>query len=239
MLQKGNKGVFFIAFLIFGLLVAVQFRSTMEKNRLRAANAIDVERLTASVDYEKTLERTLREEIETINSGIESYIRMNLEPKKDDGLREYEWLKFKAGLTDVKGPGISIELNDAAARDEGNWRDLIIHDSDLKIILNELKNAGAQAVSVNGERIVPMSELFCAGPTVIINNNTHPVPYVINAIGNPDTLYDSISQCERVQVMLEDKIRIEIKKSNELEIPRFSSSENIKKYISKLEVVKK
>ena len=64
----------------------------------------------------------------------------------------------------------------------------IIHDYDIRTILNELKTAGAQAIAINGERVVPMSEQICVGPTIIINDNRYPVPYIIEAIGEPDGL---------------------------------------------------
>lgn len=102
-----------------------------------------------------------------------------------------------------------------------------------------MKKAGAQAISIKGERVVSTSEVVCAGPTILINGNRYAVPYEICAIGDPDLLYDSLMRSERVALMIEDKIRVEIKKSKDIWVPRFSNIDNIDKYISGLEAVKK
>ena len=61
----------------------------------------------------------------------------------------------------------------------------IIHDEDLLRVLNELCAAGAEAISINDQRIVATTEVRCAGPTVSVNNVRSAPPYVIKAIGNP------------------------------------------------------
>jgi uncharacterized protein YlxW (UPF0749 family) len=61
----------------------------------------------------------------------------------------------------------------------------------LKVV-NELKAAGAEALSINGQRIISTSEIRCAGPTVSVNNVRSAPPYVIQAIGNPQTLDASL-----------------------------------------------
>jgi uncharacterized protein YlxW (UPF0749 family) len=64
----------------------------------------------------------------------------------------------------------------------------LIHDSDINQTVNELKAAGAEAISINDQRLVAMSPIRCAGPTVLVNNVPQPPPYVIRAIGNGKTL---------------------------------------------------
>ncbi len=98
-----------------------------------------------------------------------------------------------AGLTDVKGPGVVVTLNDSklpypkdipASFTPVN----IIHDNDIGQVINELKAAGAEAISVNDQRLVAVSPIRCAGPTIYINNTPQTPPYVIKAIGDPKTL---------------------------------------------------
>ncbi|HEX2926870.1 MAG TPA: DUF881 domain-containing protein, partial [Ruminiclostridium sp.] len=101
----------------------------------------------------------------------------------------------------------------------------------------ELKMAGAQALSVNGERIISTSEQVCAGPQIFINNNRYPVPYEIKAIGDPDKLEKNISESETMASLLECRIRVSITKSRELTISRYIG--DISKLISALEVEKK
>lgn len=97
-----------------------------------------------------------------------------------------------AGLTAVEGPGIVVTLNDSAHMTPGEAPAAImpglIHDTDINQTVNELKAAGAEALSVNDQRLVATSPIRCAGPTVLVNTVPQPPPYVIRAIGNPKTL---------------------------------------------------
>ncbi len=104
-----------------------------------------------------------------------------------------------AGLTDVKGPGIIVTLSDSkkpfanmpsgfANMPAGFAPPNIIHDTDIDAVLNELKASGAEALSVNGQRIAAVSPVRCVGPTVLVNFTPVASPFVIKAIGDPKTL---------------------------------------------------
>lgn len=80
-----------------------------------------------------------------------------------------------AGKADVKGKGIIVMLRDNTDNDKNNdgRSDLLslVHDVDISNIVNELLSVGAEAISVNDERLVATSEIKAAGPAIIINNN--------------------------------------------------------------------
>jgi uncharacterized protein YlxW (UPF0749 family) len=148
---------------------------------------------------------------------------------------ELDHLKLISDLTDVTGEGIIITLNDAEAPEEGDPSNYVIHDREVRRVLNELKVAGALAISINNERIIATSELICAGPTIKINNNRYAVPYVIKAVGDPDALYSALSESITVQDLLSMKKRVTITKEKEIQIPKFAN--DINGLISKLEVI--
>lgn len=241
MKKHGSQYILLIVFIIFGIVLAVQTKSTLNTKKLAAAKTYSAEVLKKQLVEEQAetdaLKKAIDENIATQNEIINEYVQ----GQNDNELaRDWEKIRLSTGLVDVKGPGITIKLDDAPARQPDtplSW--LIIHDQDIKVILNDLKKAGAQAIAVNGERVVPMSEQVCAGPTILINGNRHAVPYVIEAIGNPDVLYDSISNSSRIAEMTEFNIRVEITKSKELKLVKFSGADKLDKYISGLEVVKK
>lgn len=239
MQQKDKSIIFAFALLILGIVIAVQFRSTVEANKQKSTDALKIERLMPWINEEIEAGSVLRAQIEENILKREQYMKAYFEEEKDYSLKaQWEDVSLKSGFNNVRGPGVIIELDDADARQGGDPQFLIIHDQDIRIILNDLKKAGAQAISIKGERVVPTSEIVCAGPTILINGNRYAVPYEIRAIGDPDLLYDSLMRSERVALMIEDKIRVEIKKSKDIFIPRFSNVDNIDKYISGLEAVK-
>ena len=233
--------VFLLIFIIFGVVIALQFKSTLNAKKLTASSALNADTLVSQLAAEQKAVDELKVAIDENISLRDNFIKEYFEKNMDiETASEWDKVKLKAGYTDVKGPGITIRLDDATARQEDiplNW--LIIHDQDIKVILNELKKSGAEAISINGERVVPMSEQVCAGPTIKVNDNRYSVPYIIEAIGDPAILYDNLVNCSRVAEMLDYKIRIEITKSKELKINKFSGIEHVDRLISGLEELKK
>lgn len=239
--KNGNRIIMFVVFLIFGIVIAVQFKNTMTVKKAAVSNKYSVETLKAQLakvqGETEELKRTIDENIALKNEIIREYVIQQNDDQLD---KQWESIKLHTGIVGVRGPGIVISLDDAPARQHDTpLRLLIIHDSDIKAILNDLKKAGAQAIAVNGERVVPMSEQVCAGPTILINGNRHPVPYIIEAIGDPDELYEHISSSSRIVNMTEFDIRVEITKSKEIVLPKFSSADKLDRYISGLEVAEK
>ena len=105
----------------------------------------------------------------------------------------------------------------------------IVHDTYLLTILNELRASGAEALSINDERILATSEIRCAGPTVSINNTKLAAPFEIKAIGNADTLENAL----RMPGGAIDEagfygIDVTIKKSNKLLIKKYTGAETFK-----------
>lgn len=100
------------------------------------------------------------------------------------------------GLTNVVGPGIVIEIADGdnpiLAID--NPSDLLVHNDDLMSLVNELKNAGAEAIEINGQRIVNNSAITCEGNIIKVNGEKIGSPFTIKAIGSQALLYGSITR---------------------------------------------
>lgn len=89
------------------------------------------------------------------------------------------------GYSEVIGPGITVTLKDGEiSNSKLDVSSYLVHYSDLIEVINALKNAGAEAISVNGERIVNTTAITCAGNIIKVNNEKVGVPFVINAIGS-------------------------------------------------------
>lgn len=99
-------------------------------------------------------------------------------------VEELEKYREKVGLTEIKGKGIIISLDDSRALSASE--EAITHAADLRDIVNFLWGLEAQAISVNGERIVYSTSIDCLVNTVLINNTKTTPPFKINALGNPD-----------------------------------------------------
>ncbi len=143
--------------------------------------------------------------------------------------------KILAGLTPVKGPGVVITLNDSARQSGSLMRTSemsrgIIHDIDLQAVVHELFASGAEAVSVNGHRVVGRTALRCVGPAVQINSVPIAVPFVVRAIGNPDTLYGGLNMQLGVldQIRQYDAAMVKMERVAQVELPAFTGSTEVK-----------
>ncbi len=146
----------------------------------------------------------------------------------DSSLEKQEELKrinTYLGLTDVQGEGMIITLYDNTPSTFSTSNDLI-HDDDLRRIVNELKNNGVEAISINGERIVPSTTITCAGTVILVNGEIIGSPFVIKAIGDQSRI-NNIMRPGGYIYMLQEQYgfnNIEAKKSDHLVIEKFNGA---------------
>ena len=133
------------------------------------------------------------------------------------------------GLTDVEGKGIEITVKDdpnATTQTIGALDDLsyhIVHDGDLRRIVNELKNAGAEAISINDQRIVSTSTITCVGNVIKVNDEKVSSPFVIKAIGFPERMDSALNRAGGYLDWLGDfGISISTKKSDNVLITKYT-----------------
>ena len=132
------------------------------------------------------------------------------------------------GLTDVIGNGIIITLkdNNSVKRSEisplDNIELYLVHAGDLVEVINALRNAGAEAISINGQRITNYSSVYCAGNVVVVNGEKISSPVEIKAIGSPELLYGSITiPGGYLELMEETGVMVNVKKSENITINKF------------------
>lgn len=239
-MNKGHRGMMFIIFLLLGILINLQFRGIIQSE---SNNGYSTKELSAELSSVKEENARLLEQLNNVEIEWEQLVNNvgnNINNSKYNELLEqldYEYLR--AGLVSVSGRGIVITMEDAPAKGELDYEDYIIHDSDVKNILDELKANGAQAISINGERVVTTTKPVCAGPTIIVNGNRYPPPYVIKAIGDPDVLFEAIETMPQVAFMRLADIRINVVRQDEIVVDRYHPYRSFDKIFKGLEVVTK
>lgn len=123
---------------------------------------------------------------------------LNEEKMKRTLQTQLDELRIYAGTTAVKGPGIIITLDDTGSVKESPINDSdaslkLVHDTDLQTLVNELRGAGAEAIEINDERVTAKTSIRCVGSTIQVNLKTAAAPFVIKAVGKPDTLYGAVN----------------------------------------------
>ncbi len=138
----------------------------------------DIDNLEKLIE-EKKIELGELEALEASNEDVGREVEARL-------FQDLRFYGLAGGYVDAEGPGVEIIINDST-REIGFWddpNDLLVHDLDLLLVINDLKVAGAEMISVNGQRIVDTSAVTCSGYTVRINGQFYATPFVIRAIGD-------------------------------------------------------
>ncbi|GHU88721.1 hypothetical protein FACS1894202_05380 [Clostridia bacterium] len=126
-----------------------------------------------------------------------------------------------AGVIGARGPGLVVTLTDQSGD--------TLHDSDLLMLVNELRDAGAEALSLNGQRLTATSEIRCAGAIVSVNNTRIAAPFVVRAIGPGETMYAALNLSGGVGDTLKNwGFVLLIERSAELEIEALESAGSFK-----------
>jgi uncharacterized protein YlxW (UPF0749 family) len=235
MKRKDIRFILMILFMLFGIIISIQFRSVLDANKDKPSIVYQIESLRDQLNTEKIIGSELREQIDEYIKKEEEYIKSIMNLSNDGLIEEWKNARFIAGLSDVKGNGVVIKINDAANFEEGSIDNYVVHDRDLVMVLNELKKAGAQAISINNERILSTTEIICAGPTVRINKNRYAVPFEIKAIGNPKKLYEAIVNSPIAMGFKDYGKVFEVREAKNIVIPKFSG--DINNLVKGLEVV--
>jgi uncharacterized protein YlxW (UPF0749 family) len=143
-------------------------------------------------------------------------------------------LDAMAGYTEVRGPGVILSLDDnrkdaavAQKSNPGQFKpdDFLIHDRHLLYIVNELRAAGAEAISINDQRVVGTSEFRCAGPVILVNTTRLAPPYIIRAIGNQASLTGTLALPEsEFNILKMAGYPVSVQNSPMLLLPAYKSS---------------
>lgn len=147
---------------------------------------------------------------------------------------EIRQLSIIAGTENVRGEGIIITLSDGSkVLNEDLRTDSLVHDSDILTVVNELKAAGAEVISVNGERIISTSAIRCVGPIIQVNYQKIAAPFIIKAIGNAQYLESAINIKNGVSDLLKEiGIGVKIVREKEIQIDKYNGTINLKSAIS-------
>ncbi|MDO4744408.1 MAG: DUF881 domain-containing protein [Clostridia bacterium] len=236
-LEKKQKFQISMSIVILILVFAVTWQiKGVRKNKAvesQISNRVEV----LQQDYKAELDKNekLLQQIIELQSDLTKYREQVTESGGAAKILKEELNRAEtiAGLTDVTGSGIIVTIKDGSSQNVGNIvydnGYGIVHDTYLLTILNELRAAGAEALSLNDERILATSEIRCAGPTVSINNTKQAAPFEIKVIGNPDTLENAL----RMPGGAIDEagfygIDVTIKKSNKLLIKKYTGASTFK-----------
>ena len=139
------------------------------------------------------------------------------------------------GLSEVKGEGLQIVIADkktGTLKNESEALDLssqVVHYDDLIEVINALNNAGAEAISINGQRIIQTTAITCEGNVIKINGQKVSSPFTIKAIGSQGLLYGSLTMIGGYLYILDEAgVIVETTQMDNLTVEKYSGVINYK-----------
>lgn len=189
-MKKEKVILYFTIFFICGILTCIifmRFKSIENVDLDSEQSLIETELRTEIANYKEKCSEA-EEELQNVNNKINEYkeqIEKN-ETNTETITKEIKQTSELLGKTNVKGDGIIVTLSD-------NEKEKIVY-TDLSELLNELKYAGAEAISINGIRIEALTDVSSTSSGIILLNGQRIVsPYIVRAIGNQTYLYSNLT----------------------------------------------
>jgi len=113
--------------------------------------------------------------------------------------------ELEAVISEVEGPGLTVELADAPIPASGvpdgyTADDFIVHEQDVQAVINALWAGGAEAIAVMGERIIATSAVRCVGSTLLLHGQVYAPPYTVTAVGPTDRMQRALEVAPRVAI---------------------------------------
>lgn len=232
-MKNSEANVFvFIASIIIGILISMNISFSRKTDRV----VLNAKQYQDAYNYKNKLYSEVLGLINQYNdysSKIKKYKSdsQNQEKITSSMKEELNEDNILLGKVALEGQGIVITLDDAntaGAANQFEYQLRIIHNTDIIQVINDLKNSGAEAISLNGQRIIDRSEVYCSGPFLRINGIKIASPFVIYAIGNKDVMYNyMISNENYLKTLLVRKIKVDVQQSNTVRVPAYNGAEKI------------
>lgn len=205
-----------------GILISIQIQT---QQNVSAAELINKQRLDAVKGVLSNVQAEnakLKADHQALSRQLNQVQQQGADPAM---LAALDQTKIMDGTRAVQGPGIQMNIDD---RKQANKIVFPITTDDLTRIVNTLRFAGAEAISINGQRIVGNTAIVLSGnSTILVNqvpiNRATGIPYEIDAIGNQDTLVDYISNLEAAPLKQNAGVNVSITRKV-VQIPAFKGS---------------
>ena len=213
---------------LLAILLPIQVRAAQDAEKYVSLN--EIQNYTRDLDRESAELDQLVDRVRQMTEQIREYENSKASSGDiEDAIREQIGeIKILSGLENLKGQGVIIIINDGE-RELNDFEDpnnVLVHNMDVQKLVDDLRYAGAEAISVNGQRYVfGKTKIQCTGPTIRINNDVFAQPFIIKAIGDKHHLESAVNAPGSFgQILRQYGVFLEVYTSVNLEIPAFSGS---------------
>ncbi len=197
--------------LLIGLLLAVQWHSATQSVAQPASRDSTRQEVSTSIANFEQEQTNLKQQVGNLHAQLNTQQQQSAASQSSLGNAQQmlDQQQINAGLVPLHGPGVIVTFDDSKVTNIPDGEDpahYIIHEYDLRDGVNTLLGAGAEAISLNGERLVSNSSIYCVGTTILVNNTRLSPPYVVTAIGDNQMLQDALQNSPNLSKFLQRKV---------------------------------
>ena len=216
-----------VALLVLGFLIAAQLSAEGPRIRYTSQERVPLVEtvigLQPAQDALKDRILALRSQISTLEAELPASAAQE---KALNG--ELEKARIASGLAQLTGPGLAFKMEDADRSVANGNTEGLVTARDVRVLIQELWLAGAEAISVNGERVTTTTAVLDIGNSILVNNAYLAPPYAVEAIG-PSDLYDRVSNSasfiEFVRSRIDPSgIRLSFAELDKVTVPAFAGT---------------
>ena len=226
MVRRRSRFLLALSLIGIGFLVAVAVQARPADPEARVPERY---RLAALIQREQELTTDLRREVDLLRADVERLVSAAGSREAGAAARERELSRatMTAGLVAVRGPGLQVTLDDSLLEEapSGDVNDLVIHSQDVQAVVNAVWRAGAEAVSINGQRLVSTSAVLCVGNTLLLNGTVHSPPYTVSAVGAVRDRFEADPLVERLHEDAKSYgLRFAVTRHDDVEVPAYQGA---------------
>ena len=229
-LFAGQNLALILAGLLLGLSLVIRWQDVgappADGSGARERVAEAVSQLEREQEQLKARIAGLREELATVQRQASQNTELLAQISA-----ELEGERVAAGLVGLQGPGVVVLLDDSNVSVPAPGVDAesyLIHEYDLRDVVNLLWAGGAEAIAINGERLVNTTSIYCVGSAIMVNDTRRSPPYELRAIGDRaqiEPLLESPAYLTELRRRIKAfGVQLKFSWANRLEVPAYSGT---------------
>jgi len=222
-----------IVCMVLGFFTTIQIKNVMHNAGKGTISTMRSAELQAAYQKEQEKNDALYKEYLKVQQDLEKYIAAIQDTNTTTKLlkEQLDSAEILAGMKEVTGQGVTVKMSDGSKTSPVPGQEQLywIHDADLLGVINDLKDAGAEAISFNDQRLISTSEVKCVGAVISVNNVRVGEPFIIKAIGDSKTLESALMfKGGTIAELATYGIECEVKVAENVTIPAYKGAVNFK-----------
>ena len=225
--MKKEKNIIIISIMLVCIIltavILVQFKAVEETDITGIKTAQESELKTMLSSWKTKYEEAAEKLAETEQKSQEYEAKMSSDEEAEELLdEELMQTNILAGKTDVSGQGVIVTLSD------NNEKEIV--SDDLIRLVNELRLAGAEAISINDKRVLNTTEIVDVNGNILVNTERVATPYIVKAIGNQTYLSSALSLKNSgfIDTCTNEGKTVEMKQENNVKILAYNGERQMK-----------